>query len=166
MNKDPKYTMFSRTAGLLSFLLLLSACANVDKEITEIMRMEADFRALIEQKGMSDEVRPEAAEIVIELTAFAERWPDHPNSPEYLHNAAAVAADFLTDYSKAADLFKKVADRYPDHELAERCRFLEAFTLAEFVKDADAAKQAYAVFLSKFPSSELAESAQFEMENL
>ncbi len=166
MNKDLKYTMFSRTAGLLSFLLLLSACANADKEITEIMGMEADFRALIEQKGLSDEVRPHATEIVTVLTAFAERWPDHPNSPEYLHNAAAVAADFLTDYSRAADLFENVANRYPEHELAERCRFLQAFTLAEFVKDAAAAKQAYSVFLNDYPNSEMAESARYEMENL
>lgn len=166
MNKDPKYTMFSRTAGLLSFLILLSACANSDRKITEIMGMEADFRALVEQKGLSDEVRPQAQDIVLALTAFAERWPEHANSPEYLHNAAAVAADFLTEYSKAAELFKTVADRYPDHELAERCRFLQAFTLAEFVKDADAAKQAYAVFLNEFPESELAESARYEMENL
>lgn len=166
MNKDPKYTMFSWTAGLLSFLVLLSACANADKETTEIMAMEADFRALVEQKGMSDEVRPQAQEIVIKLTTFAEKWPDHLNSPEYLHNAAAVAADFLTDYPHAAELFKTVADRYPDHELAERCRFLQAFTLAEFVKDATAAKQAYSVFLDEFPDSEMAESARYEMENL
>ncbi len=159
MNKDLKYTIFW-------LLLILAGCSNPDTKLAEIARQEADFRTLVDAKGMGEAVRPDAVALKDALIAFADKWPDHGKSPEFLHNAASIAADFLDDPAGAVILFKRVADTYPTNELAERCRFLEAYTLAEFVKDYPAAKEAYGRFILEFPESAMVASAKFEIETM
>jgi hypothetical protein len=166
MNKDPKYTTFSRGHLWIWLLVAMVGCADPAVEVTEITAQEDALRVLVDQKGMGDATLADARALKERLVAFADDFPDHERSPEYLHNAAAIAADFLDDPADAARLFERVADTYPTHELAERCRFLQAYTLAEFVKDPVAAKAAYAEFIAQFPESVMAESARIEMESL
>lgn len=166
MNKDPKYTMFSRGTRWIWLIVALVGCADPAAQVTEITAQEDALRVLVDQKGMGDATRAEALALKERLVAFADDFPDHERSPEYLHNAGAIAADFLDDPAEAARLFERVADTYPAHELAERCRFLQAYTLAEFVKDAPAAKAAYAEFIAQFPESVMVESARIELETL
>jgi hypothetical protein len=166
MNKDPKYTTFSRGYLWIWLLVAVVGCADPAAEVTEITAQEDALRVLVDQKGMGDATLADALALKVRLVAFADDFPDHERSPEYLHNAAAIAADFLDDPADAARLFERVADTYPTHELAERCRFLQAYTLAEFVKDPVAAKAAYAVFIAQFPQSVMVESARIEMESL
>lgn len=144
----------------------LLSCAPKPDPAVDLARMEDAFRTLVWEKGEGPDVIAKAIELRNALTAFADRHPDHPESPVYLHNAATIDADFLGEPARAADLFARVADRYPAHELAERCRFLQGFTLAEEVGDIEAAKAAYARFLVEFPDSDLAESARYEINNL
>lgn len=166
MNKDPKYTTFSLGTRWIWLFVAMLGCADPATQITEITAQEDVLRAAVDQFGMGDATLAEALALKQRLVAFADDFPDHERSPEYLHNAAAIAADFLSDPSDAARLFERVADTYPTHELAERCRFLQAYTLAEFVKDAPAAKAAYAEFIAQFPESVMVESARVELEAL
>ena len=131
-----------------------------------IQEQEARFFDIVNNRPGSADLNAVALRLAEEYLIFADRFPDHEESPEFLFRAANLRADALGEYNLAIGVFNRVIRDYPGSPQAESSLFLIGYTQAEHLRDYDSARETYDRFLEKHPDSELTETVKLELQFL
>lgn len=97
---------------------------------------------------------------------FVDKYPQAPESPDYLFKAGELYSQELGQLDRAIELFSRNYEQYPNHETAAHALFLKAYLFNNSLRDLVNAEKTYKVFLDKYPDHELARSAKFELDQL
>lgn len=160
-----------KLSGILFAIMLFSivACENntsskVEKELT--LQEQID---VLEEEMFSGESakmdKRKALDMVNLYVQFADKYPEEPNSPDYLFKAADISMN-LNRPTKTIQIYDKIMSRYPDYSKTPTALFLKAFVLEDQMQSYDEAKVNYELFLEKYPDSEFADDAEMSLKNL
>lgn len=148
----------------MAFLSLVIACTSPkEKQLQAINQLE-------EQDSVFS--MEQMAELKDAYLAFAKKYPDDEQAPEFLFKAGQRLGALATQnndtsmHYQAIEVFKQVCDVYPKSHFAEEGLFLIGFVYENHLADYDNARKNYELFLAKFPKSELAEDAEISIENM
>ncbi|MGQ9864261.1 MAG: tetratricopeptide repeat protein [Bacteroidia bacterium] len=149
---------------LLSLALL--SCTHKIPEVEKIDKLESQVEDRSRFPSEADFLKK-----VLELTrayeAFAQKYPNYPQSPEYLFKAAQNNASYFQDPKAAIAQLKLLEDRYRNRSpYAPQALFYRAFLYANSLEDTLNARKLYQEFLSLYPDHPLAKDAQAELQNL
>lgn len=97
---------------------------------------------------------------------WADKYPDAPETPEFLFRAGELYSNELLDYARAIDIFKRNYQTYPNHETAANSLFFIGYLYNNSLGDTANAKKYYDEFLERYPSHNMAKHAKFELESL
>lgn len=97
---------------------------------------------------------------------WADKYPDAPETPEFLFRAGELYSNELQDFSKAIDIFKRNYQTYPNHETAANSLFFIGYLYNNSLGDTANAKKYYDEFLERYPNHNMAKHAKFELESL
>ena len=98
-------------------------------------------------------------------TAFANKFPDDAQTPEYLFKAGDVSSG-MGEYARALGYFNQVYTKYTNNPKASTSLFLMGFISENSLNDTAAAHKFYTEFLEKYPKHEMAQSAAFSLQNM
>lgn len=144
-----------KNISFLFILILFVSCANVEqKQIREIEILEND---LISDTTLILSV-DKANKCIEKYIAFANKYPEHNNSPGYLYDAAKVTEGLNKVYD-AIKLYGQVESVYPQSDYAPKALFSKAFLLDEKLNQDVKAEKFYIEFIKKYPNHELTPSA-------
>jgi tetratricopeptide (TPR) repeat protein len=68
------------------------------------------------------------AKAVERQLAFVARWPQHPDAPQHLYQAATTLAGTIGDIPRALEVYHQCAEAYPQSTYGEMCLYREAYT--------------------------------------
>jgi hypothetical protein len=92
---------------------------------------------------------------------FARKYPNHPQTPAFLLEAAQLYANYLADPRKAVFLLEAIDQRFRHQSpLAPQALFFQAFLYENQLNDTARARETYERFLSYYPNHRLAEQAR------
>lgn len=123
-----------------------------EEERAEILTGEADT-SLLGELGRS-------------YVAFADNYPEAPESPEFLFRAGELYSNDLGNLPRALQIFQRNYKEYPHHETAASALFLLAFLNHNVLQDLVSAEKYYREFIDAYPQHKMASTAQFELEHL
>jgi len=63
------------------------------------------------------------AQAVAAAEAFAERWPEHPDTPSQLYRAASWLASNVSDPQRALEMYRRIVSTYPTSTYADDCLY-------------------------------------------
>jgi len=150
------------TAVLLGMIFCFSSCGpNRDKKIAEIKDLEA--------KVLKDSAGTVSGEYAYNLQMlygdFAEKFPQDPESPEYMFKSANLS--IRLGWGKSAiELLDLFLAKYPNDKHAPEAMFFKAYVYDNQVNDDAKAGEAYSAYISKYPTHAYAADAQASIKNL
>lgn len=162
-NKHPGIVnekLFRHYFYMLIIMFFIVGCGAKQKSLDEISNLEKEM--------LNDSVsfNKERSEKILQLyTEFANEYPEHEKSSEYLFKAAEVANSLMIS-NEAIRLYNDFYQKYPDNSKAPICLFIQAFIYETQLNELNVAKEYYQNFLIKYPDHELAKDAKFSLENL
>lgn len=142
--------------------LLMVSCGPSTPDLrTEIKNMEdslfADPTKMIDKKL--------AQELITKYIAFADAFPEDPETPATLFKAGDMAMN-LNMPQQAIQLFDRIMSDFPEYEKTPQCLFLKGYVYENDYKDLEKARQIYEEFLEKYPDDEFADDAEISIRNL
>ena len=148
----------------------IGSCKKISsqEDINKINQLETEVNAIRSSPRIMDknlDLTPFTA-LAEAYLAFADNFPDAPESPDFLFKAGELYSQELTDPKKAISLFSRVFEKYPDSKPAAQSLFLKGYLYNNVLKDLVNAEKAYHQFLESYPNHELAKSATFELDVL
>jgi outer membrane protein assembly factor BamD (BamD/ComL family) len=140
----------------LVLIVLLAACSNEQRELKkEIDQLEqATFE---DTSGVY--LNENVTALVDKYIAFADKYPDASESPDYLFKAAEISMN-IGNHMQAIQLFDKFRERYPNEEKAPAALFFKGFVYDDRLKDLPTAEAVYDEFLQTYPDHKLANDVQ------
>jgi len=123
-----------------------------DKEREKLLGGEADT-ALIGELGRS-------------YLAFADNYPQAPETPEFLFRAGELYSNDLGNMDKSISIFKRNYQTYPDHETAANALFLIGYIYHNVLQNLVQAEKYYKEFLDQYPNHKMSRTAEFELKHL
>ena len=147
---------------LFPVLLLFIACGpNADQMTKAISELEGKM-----YDETTKRIDPAVvSEYVTAVEGFANQFPDHEKTVEWLLKAGEMARN-VSQHDKALAIYDRVINDFSSHAKAPQALFLKAFTLDDNMGKKDEAKVIYEEFIQKYPNDEFAASAQFMLKNL
>lgn len=97
---------------------------------------------------------------------WADKYPDAPETAEFLFRAGELYSNELQDFRKAIDIFKRNYQTYPNHETAANSLFFIGYLYNNSLGDTENAEKYYNEFLERYPNHNMAKHAKFELESL
>ena len=97
---------------------------------------------------------------------WADKYPEAPETPEYLFRAGELYSNELQDFPKAIEVFERDYKGYPEHETAANALFFIGYLYNNSLQDLPKAETYYKEFLAKYPKHNMARHAEFELESL
>jgi len=92
---------------------------------------------------------------------FARKYPNHPQTPAFLFEAAQLYANYLGDPRKAIALLEIIDQRFRrQSSVAPEALLFQAFIYENQLNDTARAREIYERFLSYYPDDTLAEQAR------
>jgi tetratricopeptide (TPR) repeat protein len=98
--------------------------------------------------------------------AWADHYPDAPETPEFLFRAGELYSNELQDFPRAIAVFERDYKNYPAHATAANALFFIGYLYNNSLHDLSKAEQYYKEFIAQYPQHEMAKHAQFELESL
>ena len=158
---------------VLPFLLILvcgvCSCKKIsskkDLELISTLELEVDS---IRHLGAKDMAKGKERLMALgeAYQAFADLYPEAPETPGFLFKAGELYSNDLQDYPKAIELFKRDFEKYPSHETAANSLFFVAYHYNNSLQDLENAERYYKEFLEQYPDHKMAASARFELNSL
>lgn len=157
-------------ALIIVAFVLQTGCKKVSsqEELQKVRELEESVKAN-RKEAMGNNSRPDQNMLVKlgeSYVAFADAYPEAPETPEFLFRAGELYSNELHDLPKALTLFEKIYKNHPDHETAPNALFFTGYLYNNNLGDLEKAKASYNDFLKKYPSHKMAPHAQFELDNL
>jgi len=142
--------------------LLVYSCKPRLPELYNIEKKQRQLARLQKTAGPTSTNFLEAAfQLAREEENFARKYPNHPQTPGFLFEAAQLYANYLGDPRKAVSLLEAIDLRFRQKSpLAPEALFFQAFIYEEQLNDTTAAREAYERFLAYYPDHRLAEQAR------
>jgi tetratricopeptide (TPR) repeat protein len=155
---------------LMLAVLSFSACKKVSsqEELQKIRTLEEQLKANRKQ-STGQAIRPDMdllKKLGESYVAFADEYPEAPETPEFLFRAGELYSNELKDMPKALSLFEKIYSQYPDHETAPNALFFTGYLYHNNLGDLVRAEKTYKEFIQKYPTHKMREHAEFELETL
>jgi outer membrane protein assembly factor BamD (BamD/ComL family) len=124
-----------------------------------------------EFRKLSDKEKGEATENALEelekaYVDFADRYPQAPETPEFIFRAAEVNGNELGKIGRSIQLYERIAKDYPQSASASTALFLAGYSYHNTLHDLIRAEKAFKSFLERYPNHELAPAAQHELSTL
>lgn len=161
-----------------SFLALILALAAMAMPGCKKVSSRQDLEHIQELEGRVDKNRETVTMGTVELdttlvmqlgTAYlqwADKYPDAPETPEFLFRAGELYSNELQDFPKAIEIFHRNYKAYPQHETAANSLFFIGYLYNNSLQDTAKAEEYYNEFLKKYPTHAMAKHAQFELGSL
>ncbi len=148
--------------------VLLVSCSPRLPELQAIEAQQSELRNLLSAQGtQSSAFMTTALQLVRNIEAFAQKYPNHPRVPELLLEAAELEAVYFNDPRRAIELLRKIDLRYRQKTpYAPKALFYEAFLYENQLSDTARARELYELFLREYPQHELASEARLALRNL
>jgi len=95
------------------------------------------------------------ANAVAAAEQFAERWPNHPDTPQELYRAASWLASNITDPERALAMYQRVVDTYPQSHYATASLYQlgQLRMQTSQVIDYQKAREAFLQLVQQYPDS-------------
>ena len=137
-------------------------------ELDAIREQQKELRKLLNAQGpQSSTFLTAALNLVRAEEAFVAKYPNHPDVPNLLIEAAEIYATYFGDVPKAVQLLRIVDLRFRQKSAyAPRALFYEAFLYENMLSDTATARERYEAFLRYYPDHELAQEARLSLQNL
>ncbi|MCB0806688.1 MAG: tetratricopeptide repeat protein [Bacteroidales bacterium] len=148
-------------ASMVLFVLILACSSEKENMLADIKQTEDSLFA--DETKMID--RKLAGELVDKYVAYADAYPEDPQTPQILFKAGDLSMN-MNMSRKAIQIFDRVMNNYPDYEKTPQCLFLKGYIYENDLKDLKTAKQIYEDFLDKYPDDEFADDAEISIKNL
>lgn len=142
-------------------IISLSCSSPKEKLSNEIKSMEDSLFS--DETKMVD--RTLARELIDKYIAFADQYPDDPETPQTLFKAGDLSMN-MNMPRQAIQIFDRIINNYPEFEKTPQCLFLKGYIYENDLKDLKTAKQIYEEFLKKYPDDEFADDAEISIRNL
>ncbi|MCX7607042.1 MAG: hypothetical protein N2170_07255 [Bacteroidia bacterium] len=148
--------------------LWVGACEPRLPELDEIEGYQRDLRKLVNSEGaQSSAFMTTALKLARAEEAFARKYPNHPDVPKLLIEAAEIHATYFGDPSRAVEILRGIDLRFRQRsDLAPKALFYEAFLYENALADTAKARERYEAFLRYYPGHELAKDARLSLQNL
>lgn len=149
-------------------LVLLAACGNSPKDITEATPSEAAARIRTMEDSLyaHPAVDVKGAQALVDVyLLFAKTNPTDPLAPEYLLRAAGVKSA-LNDPQAAVELYDRIIKGYPEWSKLVDAYYLRAFTIDSGLHIKGLAQQAYEEVINRFADHKFAADAKQMIQNL
>ncbi|MCS7298151.1 MAG: hypothetical protein RMK19_04880 [Bacteroidia bacterium] len=148
--------------------ILIWGCSPHLPEQDEIEKLRQRVRVLLNTHGsQSSAFMSTALELARVEENFIRRYPNHPEVPCLLIEAAEIYGTYFGDAQKAVTLLREVDRRFRQKSpLAPKALFYEAFLYETMLKDTATARHRYEDFLQFYPDHELAKDARLSLQNL
>jgi TolA-binding protein len=142
--------------------LLVYSCKPRLPELESIEKKRQQLARVQKNEGPTSTNFLEAAfQLAREEENFARKYPNHPQTPAFLLEAAQLFANYLGDPRKAVALLEAIDQRFRQKStLAPEALFFQAFIYENQLNDTTAAREAYERFLSYYPDHRLSEQAR------
>ncbi|MDT7942601.1 MAG: tetratricopeptide repeat protein [Bacteroidota bacterium] len=142
--------------------LLVSNCQPRLPELKDIEKKQQQVARLQKTEGPTGTNFLEAAfQLARAEENFARKYPNHPQTPALLLEAAQLYANYLADPRKAVFLLEAIDQRFRHQSsLAPQALFFQAFIYENQLNDTARARETYERFLSYYPNHRLAEQAR------
>ncbi len=142
--------------------LLVSNCQPRLPELKDIERKQRAVARLQKTEGPTSTNFLEAVfQLARAEEGFARKYPNHPQTPAFLKEAAQLYANYLGDPRKAIALLEVIDQRFRRQSpLAPEALLLQAFIYEDQLNDTARARETYERFLSYYPDHRLAEQAR------
>jgi hypothetical protein len=156
------------TLGYSLVIGLSTACSPRLPELDEIEKLQADLRKLLNSEGpRSSAFLRTALQLVRAEEAFVRKYPNHPDAPKLLLEAAEIHATYFNDIPRAVETLRAIDLRFRQKsDIAPKALFYEAFLYETMLSDTATARQRYEDFLQYYPNHELAKEARLSIQNL
>jgi TolA-binding protein len=155
---------------LLLAATTLIACQKIsskqDLEKIEAMEAKADANREAASMGKAQLDLKLLGELGDSYLAWADQYPQAPETPEFLFRAGELYSNELQDFPKAIEVFERDYKGYPDHETAANALFFIGYLYNNSLHDLPKAEQFYKEFLAKYPQHNMAKHAEFELSSL
>ncbi len=144
------------------------ACGPNLPERDKVLRLQKEMHELLETQGPSSSAFLETALALVRAEeAFARKYPNHPDVPQFLLEAAEIEATYFGSPARAVELLRQIDLRFRQKShLAPKALFYEAFVYENLLSDTTNARQRYEDFLRYYPDHELAPQARTSLQNL
>lgn len=158
---------------ILSTIFLLffgiSACNKVSsrEDIDSIEKLAAEINEAEKAENFkvwSPDFLKKVKSLRDSYVSFADKYPDAPESPEYLYRAALLCQNELEELKPAVDLYYRIISKYPDHSSAADALFMTGWVYNNMLNDVPAAEKAYKTFIEKYPDHKQVRGAQLELQ--
>lgn len=155
-------------SGLWLLVLVGLSCGPRLPERDEVLRLQKELRQYLETQGPSSSAFLETALALVRAEeAFARKYPNHPDVPQFLLEAAEIEATYFGSPARAVELLRQIDLRFRQKsDLAPKALFYEAFVYETLLSDTTNARKRYEDFLRYYPDHELAPQAQTSLQNL
>lgn len=142
--------------------LLVSDCQPRLPELKDIEKKQQEVARLQKTEGPTGTNFLEAAfQLARAEESFARKYPNHPQTPAFLLEAAQIYSNYLGDPRKAITLLEIIDQRFRRQSpLAPQALFFQAFIYENQLNDTARARETYERFLSYYPDHRLAEQAR------
>ncbi len=142
--------------------LLVYSCKPRLPELQNIEKKQQQLARLQKTEGPTSTNFLEAAfQLAREEENFVRKYPNHPQTPVFLLEAAQLYANYLSDPRKAVALLEVVDQRFRQKSpVAPEALFFQAFIYENQLNDTTAAREAYERFLAYYPDHRLSEQAR------
>lgn len=155
-----------KTIKNLSYLIITAmvfiACTSQEEKSKSNIKSLEDGLFSNENKMID---RDKATELISQYIAFADEFPDNPETPSFLFRAGDMSMNLMMP-RKAIQVFDRILDNYPEYEKAPQCLFLKGYVFENNLNDLDMAKKIYTEFLEKYPEDDFADDAEVSIRNL
>ena len=148
--------------AVFAIMAVLVSCSSPKEKLKSEIKSTEDSLFSDETKMVD---RTMAAELIDKYVAYADQFPDDPDTPETLFKAGDLSMN-MNMPRKAIQLFDRIMNNYPDFEKTPQCMFLKGYIYENDLKDLKTAKQIYEDFLKKYPDDEFADDAEISIKNL
>ncbi len=144
------------------------ACAPRLPEREQILRLQKELHKRLETHGPSSSAFLETALALVRAEeAFARKYPNHPDVPGFLLEAAEIEATYFGSPARAVELLRQIDLRFRQKsDVAPKALFYEAFVYETLLSDTAQARQRYEDFLRYYPNHELAPQARASLQHL
>jgi len=142
--------------------LLVYSCKPRLPELESIEKKRQQLARVQKNEGPTSTNFLEAAfQLAREEENFFRKYPNHPQTPAFLLEAAQLYANYLGDPHKAVAFLEAIDQRFRHQSpLAPQALFFQAFLYENQLNDTARARETYERFLSYYPNHRLAEQAR------